>query len=102
MLTATLYRFGHPNTRLSLMRFMFFILMLFIGVVAITFALATSAKAQVPAGYKIRAVISACTLQGCQSQTWFLKTSRWCGKTEEGWSPTQSTGKLSVTCRRPL
>jgi hypothetical protein len=80
------------------MRFMFFILMLFIGVVAITFALATSAKAQVPAGYKTRAQINACTLQGCQSQTWFLRNKAWCGKTADGWSPTQGTGKLSVQC----
>lgn len=58
------------------------------------------AFAQVPPGYKTHAVISACTSQGCQQQTWFLRTSAWCGKTADGWSPTLQTGKLSVTCRR--
>jgi hypothetical protein len=60
----------------------------------------TPVMAQVPPGYKVHAVISACTSQGCNSQHWFLKSSRWCGKAEDGWSPTLQTGKLSVTCRR--
>jgi hypothetical protein len=62
--------------------------------------IATPAIAQVPPGYKIHAVISACTSQGCQQQTWFLRSNAWCGKTADGWSPTMQTGKLSVTCRR--
>jgi hypothetical protein len=61
---------------------------------------AMPAMAQVPPGYKVHAVISACTSQGCQQQTWFLRSSAWCGKTADGWSPTMQTGKLSVTCRR--
>jgi hypothetical protein len=61
-----------------------------------------SARAQVPQGYRVRAQISACTSNGCQSQTWFLRNTAWCGKTADGWSPTQGTGKLSVTCHRPI
>jgi hypothetical protein len=64
------------------------------------FVMLSPVFAQVPDGYKIHAVISACTSQGCQQQTWFLRSSAWCGKTADGWSPTLQTGKLSVTCRR--
>jgi nitrate/nitrite transporter NarK len=76
--------------------------MLVFNLIVLAFVVAVPVMAQVPAGYRTRAQINACTLQGCQSQTWFLRNSAWCGKTADGWSPTQGVGKLSVTCRRPI
>jgi hypothetical protein len=66
----------------------------------VTIVSATPVLAQVPPGYKVQATISATTAHGPQSQTWFLRSTAWCGKTADGWSPTMGTGRLSVTCRR--
>jgi hypothetical protein len=50
-----------------------------------------------PAGFRVHAVISA----GGNQKTYFLKSARWCGQSDEGWDPiSKRIDRVTVSCRR--
>jgi hypothetical protein len=59
--------------------------------------LTSLAQESPPAGFRVHAVISA----GGNQKTYFLKSARWCGQSDEGWDPiSKRIDRVTVSCRR--